>query len=52
MTVGLSGSDLQNKVSVNTTAIRASVKCKEYVEMPDFENSHYKHILGTDWKSR
>jgi len=50
MTVGFSGADLQNMV--NTAAIRAAVECKEYVEMTDFEYSHDKHVLGTDWKSR
>ena len=50
MTVGFSGADLENVV--NTAAIRAAVEAKEYVTMSEFEYSHDKHILGTDWKSR
>jgi len=50
MTVGFSGADLQNMV--NTAAIRAAVENKDYVGMEDFEYSHDKHVLGTDWKSR
>jgi len=50
MTVGFSGADLQNMV--NTAAIRAAVDGKEWVSMAEFEYSHDKHVLGTDWKSR
>lgn len=50
MSVGFSGADLQNMV--NTAAIRAAVECKDWVSMIDFEYSHDKHVLGTDWKSR
>ena len=31
---------------------RAAVENKDYVGMEDFEYSHDKHVLGTDWKSR
>ena len=37
---------------VNTAAIRAAVDGKEWVSMAEFEYSHDKHVLGTDWKSR
>ena len=47
---GFSGADLQNMV--NTAAIRAAVDGKEWVSMAEFEYSHDKHVLGTDWKSR
>ncbi len=50
MTVGFSGADLENVV--NTAAIRAAVEGKEWVTMSEFEYSHDKHVLGTDWKSR
>lgn len=50
MTVGFSGADLENMV--NTAAIRAAVDGKEWVTMSEFEYSHDKHVLGTDWKSR
>lgn len=50
MTVGFSGADLENMV--NTAAIRAAVEGKEWVAMSEFEYSHDKHVLGTDWKSR
>ena len=50
MTVGFSGADLENMV--NTAAIRAAVECKPHVTMSEFEYSHDKHVLGTDWKSR
>ncbi len=48
--VGFSGADLSNMV--NTAAIRAAVDSKEFVSMAEFEYSHDKHTLGTDWKSR
>lgn len=50
MTVGFSGADLQNMV--NTAAIRAAIEGKDWVTMAEFEYSHDKHVLGTDWKSR
>ena len=37
---------------MNTAAIRAAVDGKEWVSMAEFEYSHDKHVLGTDWKSR
>ena len=37
---------------VNTAAIRAAVDSKDFVSMAEFEYSHDKHTLGTDWKSR
>lgn len=50
LTVGFSGADLFNMV--NTSAIRAAVDGKEFVSMAEFEYSHDKFVLGTDWKSR
>jgi len=50
MTIGFSGADLQNMV--NTAAIRAAVDGKDSVSMAEFEYSHDKHVMGTDWKSR
>jgi len=50
MSVGFSGADIQNMV--NTAAIKAAVDGKEWVSMEDFEYSHDKATLGTDWKSR
>lgn len=50
LTVGFSGADIENMV--NTSAIRAAVEGKSYVTMAEFEYSHDKHRLGTDWKSR
>jgi len=50
MTTGFSGADLQNMV--NTAAIRAAVDGKDWVSMREFEYSHDKHVLGTDWTSR
>ena len=48
--MGFSGADLQNMV--NTAAIRAAVDGKDSVSMAEFEYSHDKQVLGTDWKSR
>jgi ATP-dependent metalloprotease len=50
LTVGFTGADLHNMV--NTSAIRAAIDGKEFVTMAEFEYSHDKHVLGTDWKSR
>ena len=50
MTVGFTGADLENMV--NTSAIRAAVEGKDWVTMSEFEYSHDKQTLGTDWKSR
>jgi len=50
ISVGFSGADIQNMV--NTAAIKAAVDGKEWVTMEDFEYSHDKATLGTDWKSR
>lgn len=50
MSIGFSGADLENMV--NTSAIRAAVEGKSAVSMAEFEYSHDKHILGTNWKSR
>lgn len=50
LTVGFSGADLFNMV--NTAAIRAAVDSKEFVSMAEFDYSHDKHTMGTDWKSR
>ena len=48
--LGFSGADIFNMV--NTAAIRAAVDSKDFVSMAEFEYSHDKHTLGTDWKSR
>jgi len=37
---------------VNTAAIKAAMDEKQFVTMAEFEYSHDKHVLGTDWKSR
>jgi len=50
LTRGFSGADLFNMV--NISAIRAAVDGKEFVSMAEFEESHDKIVLGTDWKSR
>merc|ERR1712242_281861 len=50
LTVGFTPAELENMV--NTSAIRAAVEEKEWVTMADFEYSHDKQTLGTDWKSR
>lgn len=50
MTVGFTPAELENMV--NTSAIRAAVEEKEWVTMTEFEYSHDKATIGTDWKSR
>ncbi|QQP57577.1 ATPdependent zinc metalloprotease YME1 -like protein, partial [Caligus rogercresseyi] len=49
-TVGFAGADLENLV--NTAAIRAAVLGKDAVSMVDFEYSHDRRVMGTDWRSR
>ncbi|XP_040565111.1 ATP-dependent zinc metalloprotease YME1L [Lepeophtheirus salmonis] len=49
-TMGFSGADLENLV--NTAAIRAAVLGKDAVSMGEFEYSHDRRIMGSDWKSR
>jgi len=50
MTVGFTPAELENMV--NISAIRAAVEGKEWVTMTEFEYSHDKQTIGTDWKSR
>jgi len=50
MTVGFTPAELENMV--NTSAIRAAVEEKDWVTMTEFEYSHDKQTIGTDWKSR
>merc|ERR1719295_851691 len=50
MTVGFTPAELENMV--NTAAIRAAVEEMNWVTMREFEYSHDKQTIGTDWKSR
>jgi len=50
MTIGFTPAELENMV--NTAAIRAAVEEQDWVTMSDFEYSHDKQTIGTDWKSR
>jgi len=49
-TTGFSGADLQNLV--NTAAIRAAVRNKEWVGMAEMEIAYDRQTMGTEWKSR